>query len=80
MKKTFTYIALIVFGAVLSFGVQTVYGQPRHPHLHLVLDELRDAKVELEKERHDWGGHRDKAIGAIEAARHEIVEVLKYER
>jgi hypothetical protein len=46
----------------------------------MVLDELRDAKLELEKERHDWGGHRDKAISAIEAARHEIVEVLKYER
>jgi hypothetical protein len=70
-----------VLGAVLGFGVQT-YGQrnERHPHLRHVLDELRDAKVELEHERHDWGGHRDAAIRAIEEARHQIVEVLKYER
>jgi hypothetical protein len=80
MKKTITYIAAVVLGAVLCLGVQAAYGQSRHPHLHLVLDELRDARVELEKEKHDWGGHRDRAIGAIEAARHEIVEVLKYER
>ena len=80
MRKAITYIACVVLGAVLTFGVQSVYGQPRHPHLRAVLNELRDAKVELEHERHDWGGHRDAAIRAIEEARHQIVEVLKYER
>jgi hypothetical protein len=79
MKKAITYIAAVVLGAILSFGVQTVYGQPRHPHLHHVLEELRDAKIELEHEKHNWGGHRDRAIGAIEEARHQIVEVLKFE-
>ena len=80
MKKTISYIAIFVLGAVLSLGVQKVYGEERHPHLRHVLDELRDAKVELEHERHDWGGHRDAAIRAIEEARRQIVEVLKYER
>jgi hypothetical protein len=78
MKKAFTYLGAIILGAVLTLGAQRV--TDRHPHLRRVLDELRDAKIELEHERHDWGGHRDRAIRAIEDARHEIVEVLKYER
>ena len=79
MKKTISYIAAVVLGAVLSFGVQTVYGMERHPHLHHILEELREAKVELEGEKHNWGGHRDRAISAIEEARHQIIEVLKFE-
>ena len=79
MKKTITHIAAVALGVVLTFGVQTVYGGERHPHLHVVLDELRDAKIELEHEKHNWGGHRDAAVRAIEEARHQIVEVLKYE-
>ena len=79
MKKTITYIAAVVLGAVLSFGAQALYGQMRHPHLRHAIDELRDAKIELEHEKHNWGGHRDRAIVAIEEARHQIIEVLKYE-
>jgi hypothetical protein len=80
MKKAFSNIGLIVLGVVLTMGAQLAFGQPRWPHLRNAMVELREAKNELLGTRHDWGGHRDRAIRALDEAHHQIEEILKYER
>jgi hypothetical protein len=80
MKKTITYIAVFVLGAVLSFGVQTVYGAERHPHIRTAIRELDAAKEELRTAAHDFGGHREAAMGALDAAKHQLEDCLKFDR
>jgi hypothetical protein len=79
MKKVITYLAVFVLGAALSLG-GTLYAFARHPHLHTALRELDAAKEELRSAPHDFGGHRDAAIGALDAAHHQIEECLKFDR
>ncbi len=80
MKKAITYVAVFVLGAVLSSGVQTVYGAERHPHMRAAMRELSNAKLELQNAAHDFGGHRETALRAVEEARHQIEECLKFDR
>ena len=47
------------------------------PHLHHALHELKEAKTELKDAKHDFGGHREKALEATEAAIKQIHEALE---
>jgi hypothetical protein len=51
----------------------------KHPHYHLhhALWELRDARKELKEAPHNFGGHRKKAIEAINAAAKNLDLALK---
>ena len=64
--------------AVLS---TTAQGQEkeRHPRMHAAIRELREAKRELEKADHDFGGHRAKAIEAIDVAIIQLEKALKFD-
>jgi hypothetical protein len=42
--------------------------EPKHPHIHHALYEMREAIVELKDARHDFAGHREKAIHALHEA------------
>jgi hypothetical protein len=55
-----------------------VSAQPglRHPALHHALYELRKAHVELREAGHDFGGHRDKALHAVNAAAVQVEKAL----
>ena len=78
MKKAITYFGVFVLGAVLSAGALFAFSP--HPHLHAALRELEGAKEELRKAPHDFGGHREAAIGALDAAHHQIEDCLKFDK
>jgi hypothetical protein len=48
-----------------------------HPRLHVALYELRHARTELKEAKHDFGGHRVKAIEALDVAINQIEKALK---
>jgi F0F1-type ATP synthase membrane subunit b/b' len=52
----------------------------RHPHIRRALAELREAKQELEKADHDFGGHRAEAVKAVDQAIRQLEKALKYDR
>ena len=51
----------------------------KHPQIHKALHDLKQAKEDLEKAVHDYGGHRANAIKLIEQAEKELHEGLKYD-
>ena len=52
-------------------------GGTKYHHLHHALHELREARTELKEAKHDFGGHREKALVAVQAAIQQIDEALK---
>jgi hypothetical protein len=52
----------------------------RHPHLRRSLHELREARKELQTADHDFGGHRVKAIEAIDVAMKQLEVALRHDR
>lgn len=59
---------------------QEVRGEEHHPHIHAAINELREARHELETASHDFGGHRKEAIEAVDNAIRQLQEALKYDR
>jgi Spy/CpxP family protein refolding chaperone len=51
-----------------------------HPHLHRVIEELEEAKHELQEAPHDFGGHREEALRATEAAITQLRLAIKFDR
>ena len=51
-----------------------------HPEIHKAMRKLRGAKEDLEKADHDYGGHRVKAIAAIDKALQELKEALESDK
>ena len=51
----------------------------RHPEIHDAIAALRNARSHLEHARHDFGGHKADAIGAIDNAIHQLEICLKYD-
>ncbi len=54
---------------------------PQHchnPHMHHALHELRDARADLKGAAHDFGGHRAKAMAAIDLAMQQIHLAFKH--
>ena len=54
--------------------------EPERPAIHRALTELRDARKELKEARHDFGGHREDAVRAIDAAIEQLELCLKHDR
>jgi hypothetical protein len=51
------------------------------PHMHQAIVELREARKEIEEEKkHDWGGRREHAVKAINAAIDRVEEAMKAEK
>ena len=59
-------ISVIAIGTPVSRAV--AQDKHNHPLLHRALYELREARTELKEEKHNFGGHREKALLATEAA------------
>jgi hypothetical protein len=69
-------VALLALTAPVAFCGARDEG-PRHPHMHHALHELKEARVELKEAAHDFGGHREKALKAVDAAIVQIEIALK---
>jgi hypothetical protein len=52
----------------------------RHPHIRTAIEELREAKRELERAAHDFGGHRVEAIKVLDQAIVQLELALKFDR
>jgi hypothetical protein len=90
MRLTFVLpaVALVAFGAnaIQAADSDDAKGEKRelrkeekeHPRMAAALKELDEAIAELKKAPHDFGGHRDDAIKACEAARDQLKVALEY--
>ena len=52
----------------------------KHPQIREALESLRNSKQHLEHAAHDFGGHRDEAIKAIDEAIHQLEVCLQYDK
>jgi hypothetical protein len=52
----------------------------QHPHIRAALQELREARHELETAAHDFGGHRKEAIESVDNAIKQLQLALQYDR
>jgi len=52
----------------------------RHHHIHDAIDSLRAARSDLMEASHDFGGHREEAIRAIDASIHQLEICLQYDK
>ncbi len=52
----------------------------RHPEIHKAMRKLKEAKEDLEKAAHDYGGHKVKAIEAINQALAELHAGLEFDK
>lgn len=62
---------------LLLAGASPAAAQENYPHIRHSIFELREAKTELEKAEHNFGGHRKEAIKIINVAIEELENALK---
>ena len=95
MKRLSKYVGVSLLSGGLLFGglgllpggqAQTNPTKPtpakleRHPHIRKSIHELREARKELKTAAHDFGGHREKAVEAIDVAIKQLENALKYDK
>src|ERR1700683_3915526 len=51
----------------------------KHHHIHEAIDALRAARADLMAASHDFGGHREEAVRAIDASIHQLEICLQYD-
>lgn len=62
-------LALFLTAAALGlFAAVRASAEPKHPHLHHALYEMKEAHKELKEAGHNFGGHKEKALEALDAA------------
>jgi hypothetical protein len=59
-------------------AAQAMKGMGGHPEIHAAIRHLEQAKAALEKAAHDFGGHRVKALEAVNHALEECHAALEY--
>jgi len=52
----------------------------RHPELNKAIRKLKAAKEDLEKAAKDFGGHKAKAVAAIDQALEELKEAKEFDK
>ena len=57
----------------------TIYkGYKNHPHIRHAIVELRASRMEMKEAKHDYGGHREKAIKDIDYAIEQLEKALEF--
>jgi len=51
-----------------------------HPHIRSAINELQEARRELQSAAHDFGGHRADALRACNEAIHQLQLALQYDK
>jgi hypothetical protein len=75
-RKLLVGMALIGILA-LAPGLAGAQEKMEHKRLHAALFELREARREVNDAKHDFGGHREKALLAIDGAIDSIKKLLR---
>ncbi len=69
---------------IISLAIATGFFAGRavadQPHMHSALEHLRAAKAELELADADKGGHRQKAIAAVNNAIDQVEKGISFDR
>jgi hypothetical protein len=55
-------------------------GGERHPSLRRAMDALEEAKQDLMRANHDFGGHRRATIDAIDRAEEQLRVAMQFDR
>jgi hypothetical protein len=75
MKRLLLFALPVVVVALVTFFQSPADAQGRKRwHMHIAIEELREARKELKESPHNFGGHREKAILAIDEA---IIQIEK---
>jgi hypothetical protein len=69
-------VALLALVAPVALSADAKNEGPKHHHLHHALFELKETRVELKEAKHDFGGHRESALKATDAAIVQIERAL----
>ncbi len=70
-------LRFVISTAMILFGLSGAQAEGKHPLMHRALWELRECRVELKEAGHDFGGHREKALIAVNGAIKQIDLALK---
>ena len=69
VKNAFVACTVLALVAVFSYSiVLPVFAGEHHPHISAALKELRETRHELKEAKHDFEGHREDALKAVDAA------------
>lgn len=63
--------------AGLAFAAP-VQAAERHPHIRAAIRELKDARTELKEGEKIFGGHREKALEAVDHAITQLEKALEF--
>jgi hypothetical protein len=82
-------LTAMVFALTFSTAVPSSLAAPRpaaapqpmppHPEIQAAIDSLQHARDHLHEARHDFGGHREDAIKAIDGALHQLNICMRYD-
>ncbi len=75
MSRTLLLIPAIAAASMLLPGRASA--EPKYPHLHHALYEMKEAHKQLREAGHDFGGHREKALEGLDAAIRQTEKCLK---
>lgn len=76
IKKT-GILSLLVLVMAMGF-VSNSYAEPQ-PHMRAALEHLKKARAQLKMASHDKGGHRVKALRAIQRAINQVKKGMRYD-
>jgi hypothetical protein len=63
--------------AVSLLAMRGTAAEPKHKHLHHALYEMKEAQTELKEAKHNFGGHKEKALEALHVAIKETEKALE---
>jgi L-lactate utilization protein LutB len=67
----------VVAVAALAFAPAAWGQERRHPHLVAALGEMKEARNEVREAKHDFDGHRDKTLRALDEAIEQVDKALR---
>jgi hypothetical protein len=76
MTRSLFVTTVVAAVALLGFAVPRAAAVD-HPRMHAALYEMRHARTELKEANHDFGGHRAKALEALDAAITQVEKALR---
>jgi hypothetical protein len=81
-SRTFFALALVASAALAATAGGADEKKPvQHPsHMHAALHELKEARHEMKEAGHDFGGHKEKALKAVDHAIVQLEEAIKYHK
>jgi len=75
-----TQVALIAARPPAVVEQEKKAAREQHPHIRAAIQELREAKQELQTAAHDFGGHRKEALESVDNAIKQLNLALQYDK